>query len=261
LTLVFAALLASPILCVAQQPSAASVDPKVEAKAREWLYRLQTGDIDRNQLNALVAKQFTPEIVRQVAQQLGPLGDPTGFVYVSQQTVRDTTVYQFLVTFKSAKLNEFLDVDQAGRIGGITVKPYSDPNAMQKLTFLTGAWSCTIKGATPKDLRQDAHYSFSPDGHWLTEVSHDIGPGDRDWMTQIWGYDALQQKLVAYQFYQDGVSTKTVNGWDDGVFVSHRDDNGATVSLKPVDANTIQWIIESADHSSIVTEDCARSKE
>jgi hypothetical protein len=49
-----------------------------------------------------------------------------------------------------------------------------------------------------------------------------------------------------------------VDGWVDGAFVSHRDDNGATVSVKPVDARSMQWVIESADHAYVVKEDCVR---
>jgi len=134
----------------------------------------------------------------------------------------------------------------------------SDASAMPKLAFLSGTWTCTIRGGPSNGLVQDTTYSFSPDGMWMTELSHDTGTSGADWETQMWGYDARSHKLVAYQFVSLGVFTKSVDGWVDGAFVSHRDDNGATVSLKPIDGRSFQWIIESADHSSIVKEDCAR---
>jgi hypothetical protein len=133
----------------------------------------------------------------------------------------------------------------------------ADPIVMQKLEFLSGSWTCTIKGGASNGLVEETHYSFSPDGFWMTETSH-VARSNNDWETQMWGYDAHAKKLVAYQFLADGVFTKTVDGWVNGAFVSHRDDNGATVSVKPVAANAMQWVIESADHTYIVKEDCVR---
>jgi hypothetical protein len=41
-------------------------------------------------------------------------------------------------------------------------------------------------------------------------------------------------------------------------FQSKRDDNGATVTINPVNKNAFDWIIETADHSNVVTEVCTR---
>ncbi len=92
----------------------------------------------------------------------------------------------------------------------------------------------------------------------MTELSQDSGTNGNDWATQMWGYDSHTQKLVAYNFARNGVFTKSVDGWVNGAFVSHRDDNGATVSVRPINASSIQWVIESADHSYVVKEDCVR---
>jgi hypothetical protein len=133
-----------------------------------------------------------------------------------------------------------------------------DVTAMKKLSFLSGAWRCTVEAGTSNGLVQDVTYSFSPDGLWMTELSQDSGPGHNDWATQIWGYDARAGKLVAYNFTPMGVFTKSVDGWINGAFVSHRDDNGATVSVRPISSGSMQWVIESADHSNIVKENCVR---
>jgi hypothetical protein len=117
-----------------------------------------------------------------------------------------------------------------------------DISAMKKLGFLSGTWACTVEGGTSNGLVLKVGYSFSPDGLWMTELSQDAGPGHNDWATQIWGYDVRAGKLVAYAFTPYGVFTKSVEGWLDGAFVSHRDDNGATVSVRP----------------SIVKENCER---
>jgi hypothetical protein len=131
-------------------------------------------------------------------------------------------------------------------------------SAMQRLAFLSGRWTCTVSGGESNGLTLDLSYSFSPNVLWMTEVSRTSEATGNDWATQIWGYDARNQKLLAFQFTESGVFTKTVDGWVDGVFLSQRDDNQATVSLKPISANTMQWIIESADHSSTIKEDCVR---
>jgi hypothetical protein len=121
----------------------------------------------------------------------------------------------------------------------------ADATAMQKLKPLTGSWACTVRGG-------------QSDGLWMTELSQDTRTNGNDWATQMWGYDSHTRKLVAYNFARNGVFTKSVDGWVDGAFVSHRDDNGATVSVRPIDANSVQWVIESADHSYTVKEDCVR---
>lgn len=133
-----------------------------------------------------------------------------------------------------------------------------DKSAMQKLAFLSGTWACTIKGGSSNGFVQDVKYSFSPDGLWMTEVSLNSEPNEDGYATQMWGYDARVGKLVAYNFGANGVFTKSVDGWVDGKFTSRRDDNGATISLKPIDNHNMQWIIASADGTYIVKEDCVR---
>jgi hypothetical protein len=134
----------------------------------------------------------------------------------------------------------------------------SDLAAMRKLMFLSGSWTCTVKGGDSSGLRQTVRHTFSPDGLWMTELSQDSGTKSDDWATQMWGYDAHVGKLVAYNFGSNGVFTKSVDGWVNGVFTSRRDDNGTTVSLRPVDARSIEWLIESADHSHALREECLR---
>jgi hypothetical protein len=130
--------------------------------------------------------------------------------------------------------------------------------AMRKLAFLSGAWACTVKGGSSNGFVQEVKYSLSPDGLWLSEVSLNSEPNSDGYATQMWGYDARTGKLVAYNFGGNGVYTKSVQGWVDGEFTSRRDDNGATVALKPIADRNIQWIITSSDGSSIVKEDCVR---
>jgi hypothetical protein len=135
----------------------------------------------------------------------------------------------------------------------------ADPGAIKKLAFLKGSWNCAISGpkAPPGDV-DHLTYEFSPDWTWMIERSNLRENGKVFWSMQVWGYDASRKQLAAYQFEPSGVYTKTVQGWVDGVFVSKRDDNGATVTLKPVSQNAFDWTIESADRSYVVTEECIR---
>ena len=141
---------------------------------------------------------------------------------------------------------------------GIASAQDQGPQAMKKLTFLAGSWNCVIRGGPSNGVRDHLVYEFSPDYLWMIERSNVTEGGQTNWSAQIWGYDAARSSLVAYQFSSGGVSSKTVEGWIDGRFVSKRDDNGSTVSAKPIDAHTFDWVIESADGSHVVTEHCSR---
>lgn len=134
----------------------------------------------------------------------------------------------------------------------------SGPEAMRKLAFLSGTWACTIRGSSSNGFVQNVAYSLSPDGLWLSEVSLNSEPNSDGYATQMWGYDARTGKLVAYNFGGNGVHTKSVRGWVNGEFISHRDDNGLIVTLKPIDDRNMQWIITSSDGSNLVKEDCMR---
>jgi hypothetical protein len=129
---------------------------------------------------------------------------------------------------------------------------------IQRLHFLSGTWRCTVHGGPSNGLVQDARYTFSPDGRWMTETSHDAG-SDKNWETQMWGYDAAAKKLIAVQFVRDGVFSKTVDGWTGDRFVSHRNDNGAEVSLERAGSDAATWTIASADRSFVVTQTCVRT--
>jgi hypothetical protein len=103
---------------------APTVDPGITARAKEWLHRFQTGDIDHSQLSAQVNAALTPDIVKQVSGQLAPLGDPQTFVIQGQQSLGDGAIaYVYHVTFKSSAINEVFELDKDGKIAGIRFQP------------------------------------------------------------------------------------------------------------------------------------------
>ncbi len=113
----------APAPSSAPSSAAAQIDPKVAAIAKDWLHRIQTGNVDRSQLTNEMSAALTPALVQQVAAQLAPLGDPTSVSFVASQTVGAVTIYHFLLTFKTATVNEFLAIDGAGKIAGLRFTP------------------------------------------------------------------------------------------------------------------------------------------
>lgn len=143
--------------------------------------------------------------------------------------------------------------------GAPAIAQQEDLGAIKTLAFLAGSWNCVVQGtAVPSGVVDHLTYDFSPDWSWMIERSDGGVKGHRYWSTQLWGYDARRKQLVAYKFDSTGVSTKSVNGWVKGQFQGTRDDNGATVAIRPISPDAFDWVTESADHSSIVTEACAR---
>jgi hypothetical protein len=75
-----AATAASPMPAASASSSASAspapgptVDPAITAKAKEWLHRFQTGDIDRAQLEPSMSTALTADVVKQLKDELAPL--------------------------------------------------------------------------------------------------------------------------------------------------------------------------------------------
>jgi hypothetical protein len=100
-----------------------SPDAAVMVRAKDWLHRLETGDIDRTQLSPQMSAFLTPDRAKQFAAQIGVLGDPTSFTFVSKQTMGGYTVYTYRAAFKGGVFNETFAIDSAGKIGGLRLSP------------------------------------------------------------------------------------------------------------------------------------------
>lgn len=108
-----------------QASSAAVEDAKITARARDWLTRLQKGDIDRSQLSSVMNSALTPAQVAAISKQMGPLGAPQRFVFIGSQTAGADTRYTYRVTWKEATLDELFVLDSQGEIDGLFLKPTS----------------------------------------------------------------------------------------------------------------------------------------
>jgi hypothetical protein len=113
----------SPSATASPAPAQASyADPAT--RAREWLHRLQTGDIDRSQLTATMNADLTPDVIKQISEKFGPLGDPQSFTPLGQESVPDNeTEYVYRVVFKTETVNEVFVLDKDGKIAGIQFPP------------------------------------------------------------------------------------------------------------------------------------------
>jgi len=104
----------------ASSPASDQFDGDETARAKEWLHRLQTGNVDHSQLDAQMEVALNPKLVKQLAQKFGPLGEPTDCTYLGQQDYSgDRTAYVYHVTFKSGAYNEILVLDKDGKIASI----------------------------------------------------------------------------------------------------------------------------------------------
>jgi hypothetical protein len=143
---------------------------------------------------------------------------------------------------------------------GNAARPEQNAESIKKLTFLTGSWQCRIRGnRVPEGDTSQVTYEFSPDRSWMIERSLLRERGHNYWAIQLWGYDAQNKKLTAYQFNSAGVFTKTVSGWLGSVFYSKRNYDGATVMLKRTSRAEFVWIVNNTNPSSTVTESCRRA--
>lgn len=113
---------ASPQPAATALPSAAA-DATVMPRAKEWLHRLQTGDIDRAQLSDKMNAALTPDMAKQAAAKFGPLGDPKSFTYSGQQAHGDDTAYMFRVTFASGAYDEVFVINAQGKVDGLFLPP------------------------------------------------------------------------------------------------------------------------------------------
>jgi len=97
-------------------------DPKLTLRAKEWLRRFETGDIDRTQLDPEMNHALTGPVVAKTAAQLKPLGEPTDFTYLYQQKGPAGIGYSYQVTFKDGTLVWFFAVDSSGKITGLRLR-------------------------------------------------------------------------------------------------------------------------------------------
>jgi len=133
------ALLALPARAQSVPPGPAATDPAqataapvaedraVTKRAKEWLHRVQSGTIDRSQLDKTVNDALTDDIVKQGVDKLGSLGTPLSFSYLETKSFPPNTVHVYKVEFKKVKMYWFFSTDDAGKISGFQLLPQLPP--------------------------------------------------------------------------------------------------------------------------------------
>ncbi|HEY9085659.1 MAG TPA: hypothetical protein VIN40_06955 [Candidatus Tyrphobacter sp.] len=99
-------------------------DDALMARAKEWLGRIQTGNVDRTQFDARLNAELTPGVLRQMAGLVGRLGQPSAFSLAGIEDVDGGfTAYVYTVTFRSGVWNEIFQLDSDGKISGLNFSP------------------------------------------------------------------------------------------------------------------------------------------
>jgi hypothetical protein len=102
--------------------AATPADAAVATRAKDWLHAIQTGKIDRTQLDAQANVALTDTMLSQASAQLAPLGDPTAFTLTQKLVQGTSTIYLYKVVFPSITLNEIFVLDPDGKIADILLK-------------------------------------------------------------------------------------------------------------------------------------------
>ncbi len=108
---------------------AVAVDPAITARAREWLHRMQTANIDRLQLDARMNGILTKTKIAQIAAALSPLGEPTNFTFLRKLQNKTGTAYVYGATFKAHPAMWLFSLDSAQKINGLVIRPLDAPRA------------------------------------------------------------------------------------------------------------------------------------
>ena len=115
-------LVAGEILDVVAPPPRAHVDNTIVARAKEWLQRIADKNIDRTQLTPAFSSTLSDKLVAQ--SNFAALGKPLDFVPVASMSSSDgSTVYEFLVRFKSGTFHYKFGLTTDGKIDEILLVP------------------------------------------------------------------------------------------------------------------------------------------
>lgn len=103
--------------------SAAGEDPAVTARLRDWIGRMESGNVDRSQLTPHLSAHFTPALVATIKTEIAPLGAPQQLLYVGKNVTPRGTIYAYRAVFAAATFNVHIAIDPQGRLAGLTMTP------------------------------------------------------------------------------------------------------------------------------------------
>jgi CubicO group peptidase (beta-lactamase class C family) len=98
-------------------------DPAITARAKEWLHRFETDDIDRSQLTETMSTALTPEVAAQLQHQFAPLGVPPSLSFRGKLEDGTSTIYRYLAAFPTGSFIILIGIDTNGKISGYRLLP------------------------------------------------------------------------------------------------------------------------------------------
>lgn len=110
-----------PQIAAAEKRPAKGENSTITALARQWMHRMQTGEIDRSQLSPAFAKHLTPQMVGGMKDGLSQFGKPTSFVYRGKSAMNGSTAYRYSVGFKGATVTFTIALDAHGKISSLGI--------------------------------------------------------------------------------------------------------------------------------------------
>ncbi len=114
--------IAAQVLDVVLPPGSTHMENAVIERAKEWLARLATHQIDRTQLTAAFSSYLTDALVEK--ENFASLGKPQTFVPISSSAgANGDTVYEFLVRFAHAQYHYRFVLTKDGKIDGLALVP------------------------------------------------------------------------------------------------------------------------------------------
>jgi len=84
---------------------------------------LQSGTIDRTQLDKQLNAALTDAVVKKVSAQLQTLGDPTSFTLTDKMVSGSFTIYHYRVGLATTRVYFTFTLDPDGKIAGLYVSP------------------------------------------------------------------------------------------------------------------------------------------
>ncbi len=91
-------------------------DAEAKQRAREWIGRFQSGDIDRSQLTSAFSATLDSAAVAQIKSIL-PKGAPLSIQLLSRTSDPDQTYYIYAVTWNEGTLSFSFGLTPGGKIG------------------------------------------------------------------------------------------------------------------------------------------------
>jgi D-alanyl-D-alanine carboxypeptidase len=107
----------------AELQSAPGEDPAITARVRDIYAQTVAKKLDRSQYTDATNAALTDALVAQVGSQIGSLGVPTAFVYLSKISANGSTAYIYRVVTPGGNLRMTTSLNADGKIDGIYFAP------------------------------------------------------------------------------------------------------------------------------------------